>query len=391
MKYDKILTLLSSYRANDWRLSFVPFILACVCIWIFYFDISFSINSFLLFLLSLVTTLGFTSLGYFLNEYYDKDFDKKAGKTNRLSFVKTSHQLILFIISLLFTFLPWVWLPSNKWTWIFITSQILCYFIYSHPFIRAKEIPGISNIIDALYAYTIPAILSHYTYARYAGALIYEPLIITFLLAMFIIGLRNIIIHQVKDMFYDKLVNLNTLPMLLGVKFTNMSIVMLQIFEIIFFSYFLYVLSENNLVFTIFLLLFLSSCCTLFFMHSIQTHFKYYAIKDIALIPNKFYHVFFPIMSFGLVVYFDSWWLTILPLVVPFVNFHFVKVTAGYLLKIYHYTRSKIIYFYYELMHYFGYVRLCFNYLIYYFFLLFRVNLKEKNMSAFDFIKTLFK
>lgn len=390
MNLNKVYNLLNSYRSNDWRKSFVPFILGCVAIWIFYFQIQFDISSFILYLLSILTTIGFAALGYFINEYYDIEFDKKAGKKNRLSFLSSKQQYMLLIAASLLTLLPWFWLPSNYWSWIFISVQIVAYFLYSHPIIRGKEIPFFSNFLDAIYAYTLPAILAHYTYARYSGIKINEPLLILFLFALFLIGFRNILVHQIKDMFYDKIVEIRTLPMILGVKKTHYLIILLQIAEVVLFSFFLFILSKRYFVFTIFLCLYILSLFIMQVVFLLKEKYTFYTINSGSLIPNKFYHVYFPIIAFSLMIYYDYRWIIALPFIIPFINFGFMRVIFGFYLKIFSSLRVKVIHAYYRCTHYFGYVKLAINYLIFYFFLLFKINLKEKKMSALQYLKSLF-
>src|SRR5438045_2442079 len=112
-------------RAKDWRLSFVPFIMACVYLWLWWFQISVSIQSIMLVLLSCCTTIGFASLGYFINEFFDKHSDKRAGKVNRLAALSTQKQALILSVILLITFLPWLWLPADSMSWLLIFDELL--------------------------------------------------------------------------------------------------------------------------------------------------------------------------------------------------------------------------------------------------------------------------
>jgi 4-hydroxybenzoate polyprenyltransferase len=222
-------------RAKDWRLSFVPFIMGCVYLWLGWFKIAFNASSVLLVVLSLVTTVGFASLGYYINEYFDIEADKKAGKINRLAFLSIQKKILFLIGSIALTFLPWIWLPADIFSWSLIGLQVLFFLFYSVPFFRFKEIPFVSNFIDACYAYWIPLMLSYHTYSLYtnSSAEFWFPF---FSVAVFLVGFRNILIHQIDDIFNDKRAGITTMPMVLGVAKTDFVLKMLIIHEVFFLS-----------------------------------------------------------------------------------------------------------------------------------------------------------
>jgi 1,4-dihydroxy-2-naphthoate octaprenyltransferase len=72
-------------RTKDWRLTFIPFILGCVYLWLVWFRTPFSIEAMTLIALSLITAIGFAALGYLINEYFDQEDDARAGKLNRMA------------------------------------------------------------------------------------------------------------------------------------------------------------------------------------------------------------------------------------------------------------------------------------------------------------------
>jgi 4-hydroxybenzoate polyprenyltransferase len=126
-------------RAKDWRLSFIPLIFGNLYLWLILFKISFDFKLLWILFLSLTTSFGFAALGYFINEYFDKKDDFVAGKTNKLEMLNANKQIILLVSILLFTFIPWIFLPFNKISISLITIQILLFIIYAaHPF-RLKK------------------------------------------------------------------------------------------------------------------------------------------------------------------------------------------------------------------------------------------------------------
>jgi 4-hydroxybenzoate polyprenyltransferase len=163
--------ILLATRAQDWRFSFIPQIFGNLYLWLLLFKIEFSLGALSLLLLSLITSFGFASLGYFINEYFDQEDDTKAGKVNKLKVVGKSNQIILLVIIVLATFTPWLVLPFNKISGALVTAQITLFLLYASTPFRLKKNSYLSGIIDALYAYIVPLVLSHYTYYLYSGTL----------------------------------------------------------------------------------------------------------------------------------------------------------------------------------------------------------------------------
>ena len=92
--------LLLATRAKDWRFSFIPQIFGNLYLWLILFDIPFSISSVLLLILSLITSFGFAALGYFINEFFDKEDDENSNKVNKLKLVSSVNQFWLFVLTL---------------------------------------------------------------------------------------------------------------------------------------------------------------------------------------------------------------------------------------------------------------------------------------------------
>jgi len=231
-------------RAKDWRLSFVPFIMGCVYMWLWWFKLPFTVYIVSVTFLSLFTTVGFASLGYFINEFFDKASDSKAGKLNKLMFLSPTIQLAIFVITVLLTLLPWILLPTTFFSWLLIGLQILLFLVYSLPFPRLKESTYLSVIIDSLYAYVVPLILSFYTFSLIAGASEFPIWFYTFAVSVFFIGLRNIILHQVNDVTKDRLSGILTLPMVLGVTATVKTIRVTLLYETLFWLVTIFILSQ---------------------------------------------------------------------------------------------------------------------------------------------------
>jgi 4-hydroxybenzoate polyprenyltransferase len=371
-------------RAKDWRLSFIPLIFGNLYLWLILFKISFDFKLLWILFLSLTTSFGFAALGYFINEYFDKKDDFVAGKTNKLEMLNANKQIILLVSILLFTFIPWIFLPFNKISISLITIQILLFIIYAaHPF-RLKKNKYLSGIIDSMYGYTIPLVLSYYTFYLVSRSDYFYPVILfTYSLLLLITGYRNITIHYINDIFKDKRVGLITLPRHIGIKKTDLLLKICLLFEAIIL--FIFIISLGQIQ-TSFYLLFFPFIYTLY-----KGLFQYFTLKNkyivsnfIRHIPDTFFQYYFPICVLLLLIVTNLRWAILLPihliLFVPY--FRFQPLVSLW----------KRIHFRLYFNHiYYSYIRKTIsrliNYSIYFLFLFFKVDLKKRNISAITYLK----
>ncbi len=374
--------LLLVTRSKDWRVSFVPFIIGCVYLWLYIFKIPFQSSSLKLFLFSLITTFGFASFGYFINEYFDKTTDIAAGKINKLSLLTQPQQILLFTASFLVTFLPWIWLPSDKISWLLIYLEISLFFLYSLPFPRFKTVPYLSGFIDASYAYFIPLILSFYTYTMYANTS-FTPFLSFFSLSVFFIGYRNILIHHVNDIFKDQLSGTVTLPQKIGPKKTNQLIILLLICEVIFTIISSALVAFENSLFFVWIIFYILFIFIRLKQYNFKIRIEYVAVEPVRHLTDLAYQISFPLINLLLLIYMDWRWILLLP-------FHFVLLIPAFFKdKIF----ESLVFLWSNFTSHFLYpCRLTFsriiNYPIYYFFLFFGVNLIKENKSAFSYLKS---
>lgn len=378
---NKIQQLNSISRAGDWRLSFIPFIIGCVYLWLFYFDISLSTESFYLFILSIVTSFGFASLGYFINEFFDKKSDLKAGKINKLAYLKPLYQLLIFIATLSVTLLPWIKLPADEFSVGLIITELSLFLIYSLPFPRLKEVPVLSNIIDAAYAYLIPLLLAFHTYSLFAGKG-FDVFILVFSIPVLFIGFRNILIHQINDVFKDRRSGINTLPRVLGVSQSTLLLKILLLLEFTGVLVFSIVLSINYPVFWIWLCFYVVYFIYRFFKTLPSFSSVYFPIESARHISDRLYQIWFPLFTLAFLLTKDWQWFFIIPV-------HLLLLTPYYIFKpILQYSKKTyhllVVFFTVYLRHF---ISLCINYPIYLLFLLFGVNLTREKKSALEYLK----
>lgn len=375
-------------RLSDWRFSFVPFIVGCVYFWLWWFKFPFGINSLWLLLSSLITTAGFASLGYLINEWFDKATDAKAGKLNRLSVLPSGMVLGLFLVALLLTFLPWVYLPANAVSVGLIAAELLAFLLYSLPLPRFKAVPVVSNFLDALYAYVIPILLSFNTFKLAAKSHNDADVVVIAILGSltFFAGIRNIVVHQVDDIFYDKKAGLLTLPRLIGVDSTNRIILLCLCLEIILAligSAFMLLYSQW---FYLWLAVVLFSITFSWMKLRAGTSFRYLSISDIRHLPDWIYQIYFALFSLLLLLTTDVNWALIVPL-------HALLLVPAFIFRLLvGYTKMGFYWIKFKIQQWVLYpLSLLVNYSIYYFFKLLGIDLKARNQSALQVLMGFFK
>ncbi len=364
-------------RAKDWRLSFVPFIMGCVYLWLWWFRLPFSLQIIWLTFLSLVTTVGFASLGYFINEFFDKASDAKAGKINNLTHLSVLLQLAIFLLTVALTFLPWLWLPHTALTWVLIALQIGLYLVYSLPFPRLKEAVYLSLPVDALYAYVVPLMLSFYTFSLIAGAPGFPVWLYVFATAVLFIGLRNIIIHQVVDVLKDERTGHRTLPMTLGVTSTHRLIFIVAAYEIFLIALWSVVMCTGEPVF----LLWLIPYAFIGFLTLRTIAAEHYSVHSDILLINRAYQYLFPLLMLVFAITHHSGWLMLLLLHVWLLVPFYILVKVKEFLKVNFYRGVTFVTV--DVRHAFS---MTVNLPVYYFFRLFGVDLVKEKKSGWEYL-----
>lgn len=372
-------------RADDWIQSFVPFVMGCVYLWAWWFRLPFTLPVFFLILLSLITTVGFASMGYFINEFFDKKQDAAAGKINRMSLVSPAVQAAIFFTSLLLIFLPWIWLPSAPATWGLIALQLLLFLVYSMPFPRLKEALYASVIIDSLYAYVVPLILSCYTFGRIAQQeQAFPPWTGLFAAAAFFIGLRNILIHQMNDALKDSRGKVRTLPLVWGVQKARTALRLIFFYEIFFVLLWLALLGQSSPVIFCFLPFYLYACLLSFGEIANGNHDWQ---RNLSI--DKSYQYAFPFAILLVASIAHPKWALLLPvhllLFVPY--YFFLERIFVFIKRLFYATRHWLTVIWYAILHV---LKVSLNYFIYYFFRCFGVDLRLEKKSAFRYLSEKF-
>jgi|GEM_PF-960367 4-hydroxybenzoate polyprenyltransferase len=375
---------LDASRFKDWRYSFIPNIFGNIYLWLFLFNIPVSIRAISLLFCSLITSIGFAALGYFINEYFDKEDDSLAGKPNKLLLLKHSLQYWLLLIILAFAFTPWIFLPKDNFTYALMLSQLVLFLLYSAPPFRLKKNWLIATIIDALYAYVFPFILSSYTYYLFSPEIPHVSasylVWITYVIILFFVGVRNITIHNINDIFNDKKIGISTLPRRLGVNKTDTCLRTSIYIELLLSAVLCCLLFTQSM---------LLGCGVILVFYQMLNYQKNLSVlptkklvnQSLRHTPDYLFQFLFPVLFLSNLVFHEPLWSFLIILhVLLFIPTSTYKPLISFLIRLkIRFHKLRI-----ELKHI---LSLVINYSIYFGFLLFGVNLIKERKSAWQYIK----
>lgn len=352
-----IKNLYDSFRVKDWGSSFINQMIGLCFLMIYEVHGQFSLETLLQIILFIISSIGFAAFGYLVNDLFDIESDKKAGKESKFAQLSLKKRLLLFISSLSFMLLPWYFLPTDELIFYLIGLQLLLYFLYSVPPIRLKERPFLSIIADASYAYVIPLILCIITFANYYHFSVLNINWIYLIICFFFAGCKNILLHQLEDIDFDKKAGIYLLPSRLGQTNTKNIIHAFSALEVGSFLWFLFLqATQFDAIYFILVAYF----------GSISVYQLFFAKKQQLTFFNTFYQHILPRFLVGMLILVDENWMYV---VIPyFLLFHF-----RFLQKIWNAIKpilSKIA-----------------NYSIYYFLRIFGIDLKKANTSMMQYFR----
>lgn len=342
----------------------MPFIIGCAYLWILFFKIQLTWQSALLLFLLACTVSGFAILGYFINDFFDSETDRRAAKVNYISRLTPAQQALLLVAALALSLLPWLWLPTDGASWGLLALELFLFLSYSLPVPRIKNIPVLSGLIDAWYAYVNFLLLIYHTYCLYTGRA-EQPFIIYFAVGAFFIGFRNILIHQINDIDKDRLSATVTLPQKLGLPNTNILLMVLLCTEIVFMLIAGVLIARIKPVFYVWPIFYAVYIVVRF--AQIQKAEAPLRFKQLRHITDMAYQVWFPLLMLLISLKTDWRWSFLIPLHLA------LLIPSSYLRNFANHVGVPV------------------NYTIYYLFLLFGVNLKTEKSSAFGYIRRRFK
>lgn len=199
-------------RFNDWWNFVVPPCLSFIYLLIYFKSISFNDSAVYIALL-LISIIGTAGYGYFVNDVCDIEFDRLAGKRNMASKLNVFIRSIIIILLLVIAFAPWLFLPLNYFNFGLFIFQLLLLTIYSVKPIRLKQFIYQGALTDALYNGTVffLILISVFNMMNENKIQYYNLFLINVFFWGLFKGIRNILLHQLKDRKNDNKANTPTL------------------------------------------------------------------------------------------------------------------------------------------------------------------------------------
>ena len=159
----------------------------------------------LLAMLAFITAfIGVAGFGHVLNDLGDLKVDRVAGKLNTMQGRKRRHIALMIVALLAMAWLPWLILPANRWNLSFISLQLLLLVVYALPPLRIKTRPVSGVLTDALYAYTVPMLITWTTWIHLEEPAKRQPLLLAALIPWSLCaGVKGILVHQDVDAAND--------------------------------------------------------------------------------------------------------------------------------------------------------------------------------------------
>ena len=153
--------------------------------------------------LFLVATLGIGTLGHLVNDYFDLEKDERTGARNLFAGCGVSGILARFTVAIFFSTWPWLLLDTPKIVWFLLVAEFVLFLSYSAPPLRLKERGLAGPCADALYAYTIPLLVTWFLFGRKLGLDPSYGFALAILPWTCFMGLRGILTHQLLDCSRD--------------------------------------------------------------------------------------------------------------------------------------------------------------------------------------------
>lgn len=359
-----------SIRYNDWWQTKVPFLFG-IFLWHLGEFYTAPEAPFLNLLFVFMWIIGAAGFGYFVNDWFDIDQDKAAGKANMAASMHPSKRMALVAVLLLMAVLPWFYLPNDTVTLTLVGLHLLSFITYSVPPIRTKERYYLGSINDALYSFALPAIIVSRAAAGFSDVLLQVEFISLWLFMWaFAAGMRNITQHHILDRKEDAVSNTKNVVNKYGLR-RNVNLIRLLWLPMELFFFLTYVAIWGRVPLIVYAgLLFYTFWGLLPVVRVNLRHRKYKF--DLSLFSiNGFYEHMLPMIMLAFWIVIDPWFLLVLVvwqvlIPNPIINFLLFQLEV-----LFHHVVLKL----------FWMVRLVLsrivNYTIYFFILLFRFFKKQ--------------
>ncbi len=155
------------------------------------------------FVLFVFACIGIAGFGHLVNDYFDRATDRLSGAPNLVG-DRAAGALVAKTFALVaLAWLPWLWLPTDAVILSLLALEFVLFVVYSMPVVRLKERGLLGPVTDSLYSYTVSTSVATLVFAKLAQ--FHIPLWFSMLIAAwsFVLGLRQILAHQILDASRD--------------------------------------------------------------------------------------------------------------------------------------------------------------------------------------------
>jgi 4-hydroxybenzoate polyprenyltransferase len=175
------------------------------------------LTTFALFVLACIGIAGF---GHLVNDYFDRETDRLSSAPNLVANQTAGSLMAKFVGVLALAWLPWLWLPTDSVILSLLVFEFVLFVLYSMPVVRLKERGLLGPVTDSLYSYTVSTSVATLVFAKLADFRI--PIWFSLLIASwsFLLGLRQIVAHQIQDATRDERTGLQTFVTIHGLRQT---------------------------------------------------------------------------------------------------------------------------------------------------------------------------
>ena len=243
--------------------------------------------------ISILLSIGIAGLGYVMNDIKDFKDDLQNNKPNLFNKFSKSQSVLLVVLFALLSIFPWLYLPTDKYTFYLLVIEFLLFFVYAFPPFRLKEKGFLGIITDALYAQVVPSLLAVYTFSKISNTILNVKLIVLYSAWLLLVGIRNIIKHQVEDFDNDKNTKTKTFVTIYGIEYSK-KISLKYLFPIEFILFTSLLITINTPYF-IALLGYLLYTTILFIKRNKTTEIDLFYFINTRIF-NEFYEIHLPII-----------------------------------------------------------------------------------------------
>lgn len=187
-------------RASEWWSYKIPPLLAIAYAFILTSGLDAATASVRL-VAAIVSIVAVAAYGYVVNDCFDVESDRRAGKTNQMARWPVWRRVALIAAILAVGWAPALLVAYRPVACLLLAVDFLLPTIYSMPPIRLKERGVLGVFSDAAAAHLVPTLFLASVFLAPPGLLNRETLLLTLAAAVWysIVGLRGILNHQIVD------------------------------------------------------------------------------------------------------------------------------------------------------------------------------------------------